>query len=447
MTFEPQSGASRAPSTGSDSDSPEAAIDVTFESLGVDQGLINVLKKGGIVAPFAVQSGTIAAALQGRDVTAKAPTGSGKTLAFGIPLVQKGSRGRPMHPKSLVLAPTRELAAQIAEDLKPLLASRGLRATTVYGGVGFGPQLKTMQRGVDVVVACPGRLLDLMDQSVVRLAQVDFVVVDEADRMADMGFLPDVRRIIDATSPQRQTLLFSATLDGEVDVLVQRYQTNPFHHEVEAAAKPLVDHRLWLVDDTQRMATCADLIGEVYSSIVFTRTRHGADALAKRLERKGLKVAAIHGGRSQAQRDRALDGFRSGRVTALIATDVAARGIHVDDVDLVVQYDLPDDPKDYVHRSGRTGRAGATGRVVTLLNSQQRLDGIRMLKGLDIDGTVGNPQEEGETISLVDVGRKGAGGAGRARGRGRRPGRSSAGGGGGGAHRASSRPGRPRTGR
>ena len=351
----------------------------TFATLGVAADLVAVLVDRGISDPFPIQVATLPDALDGRDVTGRAPTGSGKTLAFGLPVISRVRKAQPGRPRALVLAPTRELAAQIAAELSPLAAARGRRVHSFYGGTSFEPQRKALRRGVDIVVACPGRLADLIAQGCVSLSDVEVVVVDEADRMADMGFLPEVRSLLDATSADRQTLLFSATLDGDVDVLVRNYQREPARHEVAPDEAGPVDHHLWLVGEAERTERTAELVTAAASTIVFTRTRHGADRLVKRLGQVGVRATAIHGGRSQAQRDRALDAFRRGRVQALVATDVAARGIHVAGVGCVIQYDLPADAKDYVHRAGRTGRAGADGMVVTLAAPAQRAAAEKLL--------------------------------------------------------------------
>ncbi|HEY7136585.1 MAG TPA: DEAD/DEAH box helicase, partial [Acidimicrobiia bacterium] len=289
-------------------------------------------------------------------------------------------------PRALVLAPTRELAAQIHKDLEPLAAVRGARVCTVYGGVGYEKQKKAVRRGVEILVACPGRLRDLIEQQAVRLDAVDIVVVDEADRMADMGFLPEVRRLLDATSPERQTILFSATLDGDVAVLQRTYQRDDaVTHEIAGAADAAdIEHTFEEVDASQRVARAAELVRTHGSTIVFTRTRHGAERLAKQLTRGGVGAAAIHGGLSQARRDRALADFKSDKVDALIATDVAARGIHVDAVACVLHFDAPVDAKTYVHRSGRTARAGATGTVVSFVAREQRSASRRMREELGL---------------------------------------------------------------
>jgi superfamily II DNA/RNA helicase len=370
----------------------------TFAGLGLPSQLIQVLDRKNISRPLPIQTATIADALAGRDVSGKAPTGSGKTLAFALPVAALVGRGAPGRPKALVLAPTRELAAQITSELVPLLACRRLRAHAFYGGVGFGPQRQALRRGVDVAVACPGRLEDLIERRDIVLSDVEIVVVDEADRMADMGFLPSVRRILDQTRQQRQTLLFSATLDGDVDVLVRRYQHDPVRHEVGADVRDTnhADHRFETVSADQRVSVCSDIVAASESSIVFVRTKHGADRLSRQLSVRGVRAAAIHGGRSQAQRDRALTAFRSGRVEVLVATDVAARGIHVDAVACVVHYDLPADAKDYVHRSGRTARAGAPGSVVALVTPDQHRAAADLHRalGIEISGVPGRPAAE-----------------------------------------------------
>ena len=268
--------------------------------------------------------------------------------------------------------PTRELAAQVCGELEWLGGGRKLRVAAVYGGAGFGAQFKALRRGVDILVACPGRLTDLIERREVDLDEVEMVVVDEADRMADMGFLPAVQALLDRTPPNRQTMLFSATLDGAVDRLVQRYQTNPSRHLLPEADQSAATHRFWSVDRGDRVGVTAEIVAAAGPTIVFCRTKHGADALAKKLDQRGVRSAAIHGNRSQGQRERALALFADGKVQALVATDVAARGIHVDAVACVVHFDPPADFKDYTHRSGRTARAGANGTVVSLVVSDQR---------------------------------------------------------------------------
>lgn len=365
----------------------------SFASLGIPQDLLDALDAHGMVDAFAVQAATIPDALAGRDVCGRAPTGSGKTLAFGIPMVASVRRARPKRPRGLVLVPTRELAAQVARDLTWLGAARDTRVHAFYGGVKFETQLKALRRGVDIAVACPGRLADLVAQNQLRLDGVEFVVIDEADRMADMGFLPEVRRLLDQTSSNRQTLLFSATLDGDVDVLVRNYQRSPVSHDTTPPEEDRhnLTHLFWKVDHPKRTEMCAEIITQAGPTIVFVRTRHGADRLAKRLNRLGVSSEAIHGDRSQNQRERALRAFASRQAQALVATDVAARGIHIDDVACVVHHDLPADEKDYVHRSGRTGRANAQGIVVALVTEQQHREAKALIRKLSLDAEMTEP--------------------------------------------------------
>ncbi|MBV9664787.1 MAG: DEAD/DEAH box helicase [Actinobacteria bacterium] len=343
----------------------------TFADLGVPADLTALLAQRGITEPFAIQTATLPDALAGRDVCGRAPTGSGKTLAFGLAVLERAGAGRDRRPRGLVLVPTRELAAQVAKELAPLARSRKMRVVMVYGGTAYGAQQKALRGNPAIVVATPGRLEDLIARGDIQLDDVVTAVVDEADRMADMGFLPAVRRILDATRRDRQTLLFSATLDGDVDVLIRRYQHDPRRHELadDDNNGADVEHLFWRVDRARRVQTTADLVTQHGSAIVFCRTRHGADRVTRQLAAAGIGAAAIHGSRTQSQRERALEAFRSGKVQALVATDVAARGIHIDAVPCVVHFDPAADDKDYVHRSGRTGRAGASGTVVTLLDT------------------------------------------------------------------------------
>ncbi len=363
----------------------------TFARLGVPEPICAALAQRGITEPFEIQAATIEDALAGNDVCGRAPTGSGKTLAFGVPLVALASRAEPRHPTSLVLAPTRELADQIASELRTFAGRT--RVDVVYGGVGYGTQRSSLRRGVDVLIACPGRLEDLIQSGDVDLRAVERVVIDEADRMADMGFLPSVRRILDQTSPSRQTLLFSATLDGDVAELTRRYQRDPIRHEVgeDTPDVTAATHHFWIVDRSERSGVVAETINAAWPAIVFCRTRHGADRLKKQLSRAGVVAAAIHGGRSQSQRTRALAEFTAGRAQALVATDVAARGIHVDEVASVIHYDPPGDHKDYVHRSGRTARAGRGGVVVSLVQAEQVKDVRRLQRDVGLDHEIIEP--------------------------------------------------------
>ena len=345
----------------------------SFSDLGVPPSLVASLTARGLDHPLPIQALTVPDAWAGRDVCGQAPTGSGKTLAFGIPLVTRVGHAEPRRPRALVLVPTRELATQVRGELEWLGASRSIRVASCYGGVGIEPQRRALRRGVDVLVACPGRLADLIDRGDVELGAIEMVVVDEADRMADMGFLPQVRRLLDRTPASRQTLLFSATLDETADALVRRYQRQPVIHRLPAAAeeKARATHLFWQVADRDRLSVCADLVHTSGSTLVFCRTRRRADRVARQLAQGGLRTDAIHGSRSQVQRDRALAAFSGGGIEALVATDVAARGIHVDDVGCVVQFDPPGDATDYTHRAGRTARAGATGLVVSLVDVDQ----------------------------------------------------------------------------
>jgi superfamily II DNA/RNA helicase len=345
-----------------------------FRELGLADDLAAHLEANGITAPTPIQTATLPDMLAGRDVLAAAPTGSGKTVAFAAPLVARLGRGAPNRPAALVLTPTRELAAQIHDVLTGLCRVRDRWSATVYGGVRQGPQVNNLRRGVDVLVACPGRLEDLIEQGHVKLDRVKFVVIDEADRMSDMGFLPCVRRIVDQTSADRQTVLFSATLDGAADQLARTHLRQPVRHSVAAKEEDLgkATHLFWTADLAQRVDLSAQIVRRAGRTMLFTRTKHGADKLSDKLNALGVRAAVIHGGRSQSQRDKSLADFHRGNVAALVATDVAARGIHVEKVACVVHVDLPESPTDYQHRSGRTARAGQRGVVVSLVTPDQR---------------------------------------------------------------------------
>jgi superfamily II DNA/RNA helicase len=379
--------------------SPPIGTSARFSDLGVPPKLVDALEKLGIASAFPIQVATLPDAIAGRDVCGKAPTGSGKTLAFGLALLSRlaleelPAKGAQRHPRALVLVPTRELAAQIEEVIAPLARALNLKVASIYGGVGYAKQYSTFRSGVDIVVACPGRLDDLLQQGTLSLAHVTHVVVDEADRMADMGFLPAVRKLIDQTSSARQTLLFSATLDGPVDRLIRDYQHNPVRHDVklEKSEQAQVIHHFWRVDQIDRIVLTSEVISTVGPAVVFCRTKRGADRLAERLSRSGIKSAAIHGNRSQTQRERALADFRAGRLDALVATDIAARGIHVDAVPLVVHFDPPADVTDYVHRSGRTGRAGVDGTVVSLVGPEHHSVVAQIQRTLSLSGGITFP--------------------------------------------------------
>jgi len=346
----------------------------TFAELGVSDAVVSSLSQSGITEPFPIQTATIEAALAGRDICGKAPTGSGKTLAFGIPAVDLSNIGTPWRPSVLILSPTRELATQIKDELEPLAKAQGRTILTVFGGTNIERDIKRLERGIDILVACPGRLEDLIGRRCCELRNVEIVIVDEADRMADMGFLPSVKRILDQTPGNRHTLLFSATLDGDVDMLIKRYQNDPLTFEVEEQIGEIgdVEHSWHVVQPVDRISSTVEVLRRYESSIVFCRTRRGCDRVATTLAKKGLRAVAIHGDRSQSQRERALSDFTSGKAQVLVATDVAARGIHVDNVALVMHYDPAGSDKDYIHRSGRTGRAGQDGRVMSMVVEDKR---------------------------------------------------------------------------
>ncbi|HVB05482.1 MAG TPA: DEAD/DEAH box helicase [Acidimicrobiales bacterium] len=340
-----------------------------FGSLGVDPTLVEALAKDGIAAPFPIQALTIADALAGRDVCGKAKTGSGKTLAFGLPMLMRTPRADARQPASLVLVPTRELALQVTEVLAPLGAAVDRRVGAVYGGADLDRQVGQLAKGLDVVVATPGRLIDLSDRGAVRLDAIGTLVVDEADRMADMGFLPQVEWLLRKMTGRSQTLLFSATLDSAVDQLVRRYLSDPVFHEVasEQVTVEEMEHFFFKVHELDKVDVVAAIVRGAEKVIIFLRTKRGVDRLTTRLLAAGVKVAAIHGDLRQGAREAALADFTSGKLHGLVATDVAARGLDIDGIDVVVHYDIPEDQKAYLHRSGRTARAGGRGAVVTLL--------------------------------------------------------------------------------
>ncbi|HCW00176.1 MAG TPA: RNA helicase, partial [Acidimicrobiaceae bacterium] len=357
---------------------------IQFADLGIDQDLVEVLSERGITTPFDIQSLTIPDGLAGRDVCGKAKTGSGKTLAFGIPLIQRLPRGNPKRPTGLVLVPTRELAVQVCKDLEPLAEVRGLRIEAIYGGTPIEKQIAALTSGVDFVVATPGRMIDLIQQEELSVVDLAGVVIDEADRMADMGFMPQVEWILRRAEKEHQTLLFSATLDGMVGALIARYQTDPVTHEVASREVTVaeMEHRFLTVHEMDRIRVAARIIEASKRTIVFSRTKWGADKLAAKLVDAGVDAAPIHGDLRQAQREKALADFTGGRIKCLVATDVAARGIHVDDVDVVIHYDPPSDAKTYLHRSGRTARAGESGVVVSLVLWNEELEVRKLLRRL-----------------------------------------------------------------
>lgn len=350
--------------------------DSAFAELGIDRELESALVSRGITAPFPIQALTIPDALAGRDVCGKARTGSGKTLAFGLPLLMRVERARPHRPEAVILVPTRELASQVVRNLAPLGASRGIRIAPMVGGVSIYSQRQRLRSGVDIVVATPGRFNDLLERGDASMDHVRFAVIDEADQMADLGFMPQVRRILDRVPEKPQTLLFSATLDGEVDKLVRRYQHEPVFHEVEPedAGESTMLHRFIGVGSEEKIQVTASIAAGPERTLLFVRTQRGAERLVRQLSREGVAAGAIHGGLSQPRRERALAAFASGRLPVLVATNIAARGIHVDGVDIVVHHDPPEDAKTYLHRSGRTARAGASGLVVTLVAPEEERD-------------------------------------------------------------------------
>lgn len=354
----------------------------TFGALGVPTALVNRLKADGISSPFPIQIDTLPDTLAGKDVLGRGKTGSGKTVAFCLPLAsrlgaQVGGQRRPRHPRGLVLAPTRELARQISEVLCPLAEVYGLKTTTIFGGVSQQKQVSALKTGVDIVVACPGRLEDLLKQGALSLTAVEITVLDEADHMADLGFLPSVTRILSQTPQSGQRLLFSATLDNGVETLVKRFLHNETLHSVDEANSPVaaMTHHVFEVDSVEnKRALVQKLAGGTGKRILFMRTKHHAKKLARQLNDAGIPSVDLHGNLSQSARDRNLAAFGSGDVRVLVATDVAARGVHVDDVELVVHVDPPAEHKAYVHRSGRTARAGSAGDVVTVIIPAQRKD-------------------------------------------------------------------------
>jgi superfamily II DNA/RNA helicase len=361
---------------------PAPEVVPTFGQLGLPERLVTTLSRRGMTAPFAIQVRALPDALAGKDVLGRGQTGSGKTLAFGLPLLARLAGGQRVRsqPRALVLVPTRELAQQVHDELAPLAQPLDLKVTTVYGGASMGRQIDQLRRGVDVVVATPGRLQDLVDQRECDLSQIEITVLDEADHMADLGFLPAVTALLDLTPETGQRLLFSATLDRGVDKLVHRFLKEPAMHAVASSSSPVenMDHLVWAVTHSSKTDIAAEIAARPARTLFFVRTKHGADRLAETLSRSGVNAAAIHGNLTQGARKRALDDFTTGHSRVLVATDVAARGIHVDDVDLVVHYDPPADFKDYLHRSGRTARAGARGTVLSFILGDQVRDHQRM---------------------------------------------------------------------
>jgi len=371
-----RSGPPRAPEPNLFDQVGVTAVDpAPFDQLGLPPELVRELADRGLTEAFPIQAATVPDALSGRDVLGRGQTGSGKTLAFGLPLLAgQDAPARPLHPRGLVLVPTRELASQVTESLKPLAKAMGKYVREVVGGTSFTRQADTLRRGVDLVVATPGRLNDHVRQGTCVLSEVERTALDEADQMADMGFLPQVRELLDLVPTGGQRMLFSATLDGDVNKLVHEYLTDPAVHSLapSAASVESMDHHQLVVASEEKQSVLNQIANREGRTILFVRTKHHADRLSRKLRGVGVPANALHGGKAQNARTRVLDDFRAGRTTALVATNVAARGIHVDDVSLVVHVEPPADPKDYLHRAGRTARAGAEGTVVTLVTDEEK---------------------------------------------------------------------------
>jgi len=361
-------------------------MSVGFSELGIEKDLVEELNHLGIIEPFEIQKITIPDILKGRDVCGKAKTGSGKTIAFGLPLLQLLPASKPGEPTGLALVPTRELAVQVCKELEPLALKRGLGVRAIYGGTPIEKQIEALKKGVDFVVATPGRLIDLLERGDISVSSVQKIVIDEADRMADMGFMPQVEWILRQVELDHQTLLFSATLDGMVSGLISRYQQEPAMHEVESREVTVAEmqHRFIAVHEMDQVKVAAAIINSSNKTIVFTKTRWGADKLASKLLQENVTAAAIHGDLRQSQREKALKDFTKGKIRTLVATDVAARGIHVDDVEAVIHHDPPSDAKTYLHRSGRTARAGGSGVVVSLICWDEELEIRKLMRRLGL---------------------------------------------------------------
>lgn len=383
-----------------------------FLALGVPETLCGALALDGITDPFPIQVSTLPDSLQGRDVLGRGRTGSGKTLAFGLAVLTRLSMlqldRQPFRPRALILAPTRELALQIDATIAPLARRLGLRTTTIFGGVGQNPQVDALRKGVDVVVACPGRLEDLISQNFCKLDRVEVCVLDEADHMADLGFLPGVKRLLDRTPDDAQHLLFSATLDNGVDVIVKRYMSDPVTHSVDSEQSPVntMTHHVLHVTNDDRLPVIIDLAAAPGRTIIFTRTKHRAKQLTRQLNAHGVVSVEMHGNLSQNVRTRNLAAFSDGTAAAMVATDIAARGIHVDDVSLVIHADPPIEHKAYLHRSGRTARAGNEGVVVTLATESQRKDTDQLMRKAGIKPTVTKVRPDSPLLQEIAPGQR-----------------------------------------
>ncbi|MDT0389040.1 DEAD/DEAH box helicase [Streptomyces dubilierae] len=384
-----------------------------FAELDLPPRLLAALGAEGLTEPFPIQAATLPNSLAGRDVLGRGRTGSGKTLAFGLALLARldGQRAEPRQPLALVLVPTRELAQQVTDALTPFAKALRLRLATVVGGLSIGRQASALRAGAEVVVATPGRLKDLLDRGDCRLDQVGVTVLDEADQMTDMGFMPQVTALLDQVRPGGQRMLFSATLDRNVDRLVRAYLHDPVVHSVDpsAGAVTTMEHHLLHVDDDDKHATTTRIAARDGRVIMFLDTKHAADRLAKKLLAVGVRAMALHGGKSQSQRTRTLARFKDGDVTVLVATNVAARGIHVDNLDLVVNVDPPADHKDYLHRGGRTARAGESGTVVTLVLPHQRREMSRLMTDAGITPRVTRVGPEEAELSRITGAREPSG--------------------------------------
>jgi len=400
MQTAPQPVAAGEPASTDHDQSESLETGTTFASLGVLPAIVDALSAKGITAAFPIQALTVADGLAGRDVCGKAKTGSGKTLAFSVPLLQRlvealtppGSDaprqipGHPARPRALILVPTRELAVQVSEVVEPLAEAVGLRVLAVYGGTDIERHIRKLRHGVELIIATPGRLIDLGDRGELNVEQLDVLVLDEADRMADMGFMPQVEWVLRRLHGGHQTLLFSATLDGAVDRLVKRYMTDPVFHEVASDTTTVasMEHRFLQVHQMDKVAVTAAICSANEKALLFVRTKRGADRLVEQLITQGVKAGAIHGDLRQAQRERTLADFSAGKLPVLVATDVAARGLHIDAVDVVIHYDPPEDHKAYLHRSGRTARAGTSGLVVSLLLWNQVVEAEQLQRRIEL---------------------------------------------------------------
>ncbi|HET8681812.1 MAG TPA: DEAD/DEAH box helicase [Micromonosporaceae bacterium] len=399
---------------------PPVDPDNGFARLGLPAQLVHSLAGGGITEPFEIQTATVPDVLAGRDVLGRAQTGSGKTLAFGLPMITRLAelgRSRPQHPRGLVLVPTRELAMQVADVLRPLGRALHLFLATAVGGVPYDRQIQGLRRGVDILVATPGRLGDLIQRGAASLDEVAITVLDEADQMADLGFLPDVTALLEQTPTTGQRLLFSATLDSDVDALVRRFLTDPVTHHTGSAedSVPTMEHHLLLVPPREKFDVAASIANRPGRTLLFARTQAGVDRLVEQLAEVGVQAGGLHGGKTQRVRTRTLAEFREGSVSTLVATDVAARGIHVDGVSLVLHVDPPNDAKDYLHRAGRTARAGESGTVVTLVMPKQHRTAATMLRQAGVSHTETRVRVGDERLSELTGARALAGARARAR--------------------------------